>query len=73
MCTSRAPASFRQAVLSLSWVPRTMESSQKSTRLSLRIDWLWISFIFATRSRISCREGVKERGQVGVYLEIARW
>ncbi len=31
-----------------------------------------ISFIFATNERISCLLGVKLRGHVGVYLEIAR-
>ena len=31
-----------------------------------------ISFIFATNERISCLLGVKLRGHVGVYLEMAR-
>ena len=59
-------------MVSWSWVPRTMESSQKSSRLpwiSLRIG---ISFMRATRSRICWFWGMKLRGQVGVYFTNGR-
>ena len=72
ICTSLAPASSKQRVLSRSCVPRTIESSQKRTRLPRSREELWMSFIFATNSRVACWEGVKERGHVGVYLVIAR-
>ena len=73
MCTSRAPSSKSTPTLSRSWVPRTMLSSQKSTRLPSSMWRLGMSFILATSERISWLAGVKERGHVGVYFEMARW
>ena len=49
-----------------------MESSQNSTRLPLSIATLGMSFILATSERMAWLAGVKERGQVGVYLAIQR-
>ena len=44
----------------------------EEVRLSWSIARLGINFIFATKERNSCLLGVKLRGQVGVYLVIAR-
>ena len=73
MCTSLAPSSKSTFTLSRNWVPRTILSSQKSRRLSWSSARLAMSFILATRLRISWLAGVKLRGQVGVYLLMARW
>ena len=66
--TSRAPLWYRNSVVSRSWVPRTMESSMSSSFLSRIRQSTGISFIFAMRFRRLCMVGIKERGQVGVYL-----
>ena len=58
-------------VLSLSWVPRTMLSSQKSTLFPSSMLLLGMSFIFATRFLIFWLAGIKDLGQVGVYLLMA--
>ena len=73
ICTSLAPRSFRICVFSLSCVPRTMLSSQKRHRLPWSMAWLGMSFILATRLRISWLAGMKERGHVGVYFDMHRW
>ena len=72
MCTSRAPQSKSTRVLSRSWVPRTIESSQKRQRRPLRMSRLGMSFILATRLRWLWLLGMKLRGHVGVYLDTAR-
>ena len=71
-CTALAPPSKKVLTLSRNCVPRTIESSQKTTLLPSSIARLGISFILATRSRRSCELGVKLRGQVGVYFKTAR-
>ena len=48
--------------------PRTMESSTKSSFFPSISSGTGICFIFATWSRTSWLAGMKERGQVGVYL-----
>ena len=50
----------------------TCNQSQNNKRLPSSMARFGISFIFATNERISCLLGVKLRGHVGVYLEIAR-
>ncbi len=63
-----APLWYRNSVVSPSWVPRTMESSMSSRLLPSIRSWTGISFIFAIRFRLLWMVGMKERGQVGVYL-----
>ena len=72
MCTSLAPQSNSRWIVSLSCVPRTMESSQNSSRLPWIRSWIGISFIRATRSRMAWSCGMKLRGQVGVYFTNGR-
>ena len=71
-CTSRAPMSNSERTLSLSWVPRTMESSQSISRRPSTSRRTGISFILATRSRMAWSWGMKLRGQVGVDLTKGR-
>ena len=71
MCTSLAPMLCSSFVLSLSWVPLTMLSSQKSTLFPSSMLLLGMSFIFATRFLIFWLAGIKDLGQVGVYLLMA--
>ena len=71
-CTSRAPSSKNVRTLSRNCVPRTMLSSQNTTRRPSRMALLGMSFILATRLRRVCVPGVKERGHVGVYFNTAR-
>ena len=59
-------------MVSCSWVPRTIESSQKSMRLPSMSSRIGISFIRATRSRWRWSWGMKLRGQVGVYFTNGR-
>ena len=66
--TSLAPLSNRYSVVSRSWVPRTMESSISSRLLSWISSRTGISFILAIRLRFSWMVGIKDLGQVGVYL-----
>ena len=66
--TSFAPLRYRNSVVSLSWVPRTMESSISRRRWPSMSSWTGISFIFAIRSRLDWMVGMKDLGQVGVYL-----
>ena len=72
MWNSLSPASNKPFTLSRNWVPRTIESSQNSTRLPLIIALFGMSFILATSDRMVWFEGVNERGHVGVYLAIQR-
>ena len=55
-----------------SWVPRTMESSTKRSFLPSMSSGTGICFILATWSRAFWSAGMKERGQVGVYLTKGR-
>ena len=64
--------SRRKSIVSRIWVPRTMESSTSSRRLSRMSSGTGICFILATRLRTSWFAGMKERGQVGVYLTKGR-
>jgi len=59
MCTSRAPLtrSFSLTILRI-WVPRTIESSQRTMRLSRMISGIAINFMLAIRSRVVCTEGM---------------
>ena len=67
-CTSFAPLSYKNSVVSPSCVPRTMESSINSRRLSRISSCTGISFIFAIIFRCICPVGIKDLGHVGVYL-----
>ena len=60
-------------MMSRSWVPRTIESSQNRIRLPSIRSRIGISFIRATRSRTFWSWGMKLRGQVGVYFTNGRW
>ena len=74
MWHSLSPACSKSTfTLSRNWVPRTILSSQNSTRLPFSISLLGMSFILATNERMAWLEGVNERGQVGVYLAMQRW
>ena len=66
--TSFAPLRYRNSVVSRSWVPRTMLSSISRSRCPSMSSRTGISFIFAMRSRFDWMVGMKDRGQVGVYL-----
>ena len=66
--TSFAPLWNRYSDVSRIWVPRTTESSRNRSFLSWISSWTGISFIRAMRFRWDCSTGMKERGQVGVYL-----
>jgi len=68
MCTSAAPDWYRKSTVLRSWVPRTMESSTKSSFLPSMSSGTGTSFMVATRLRISWLVGMNERGHVGVYL-----
>ena len=72
MWTSRAPYSNSRRIVSRSCVPRTIESSQNSTRLPWINSRIGISFMRATRSRTRWSCGMKLRGQVGVYFTNGR-
>ena len=72
MWTSFAPNSYSRWIVSLSCVPRTIESSQNISRLPSIRSRMGISFILATRSRVVWSWGMKLRGQVGVYLTKGR-
>ena len=68
MCTSLAPLWYKNSVVSRSWVPRTKESSMRINRLSRISASTGISFMRAIKLRLLWVGGMKERGQVGVYL-----
>ena len=55
-------------MLSRSWVPRTMLSSQKRIFFPRSMSELWMSFIFATRSLAAWNEGMNDLDHVGVYF-----
>ena len=66
--TSLAPLSYKNSVVSRSCVPLTIESSINSRLLSRISSSTAKSFILAIKSLLLCIVGIKERGQVGVYL-----
>ena len=72
MWTSSAPQPYRKSMVSRSWVPRTMESSTNRSFFPSISSGTGICFIFATWLRTSWLEGMKERGQVGVYFTKGR-